>query len=137
MKRPGDMLWAVWLREEYRSSRQIERFDCHASRGRDDADRRPAVSDRVRQLRPIHGSRHVNIRKYDLDVRAAFEDENGRVGIGSLEDFKSGIPDRFHHGAADQKLVLDDQDDRALARWLSHAHHRVNEPAFLGRPGRK
>ena len=58
------------------------------------------------QLRAIHRPRHVNIRKHDLNVRTAFEDDNGGVGIGSLEDFESGIPDGFRRRSADQKIIL-------------------------------
>jgi hypothetical protein len=49
--------------------------------------------DRVGQLRAVHRSRHVNIRKHNLNVRAAFKDAYGGVRIGSLDDFKTRIPD--------------------------------------------
>jgi hypothetical protein len=72
------------------------------------------MPDRVCQFRPVHRSRHVNVREDNLNVRAAFKDGYGDVGVRSLDDFKSRIPDCFRRRCADQKLVLDYEDDRTL-----------------------
>jgi hypothetical protein len=82
--------------------------------GRYDTDGRPTVFDRVRQLCSVHRAGQVNVRKDNLNVRAALQDGNGVVGIGGLDDFKAGVPDRVRARGADQTLVLDYQDHREL-----------------------
>jgi len=120
MKRPGNLLRIVWFGENQGTSRQVEFLDGHAAGGRNDADGRPTISDGVGQHRSVHKSGHVNIREHDLNVRAAFENGDSAGGIRSLDDFKPCVLDCFRRRHADQKLVLDYEDNGIIGRDLRH-----------------
>jgi hypothetical protein len=89
---PSNVLRAVWLREQDGTSRQIEFSDRHAARGRNDTDWRPTVFNCMGQLRAVHTSGHVNVRKDYSDIRAALKNAYGSVCIGSLDHFKTSTP---------------------------------------------
>ena len=98
--------------------------DHHASGGRNDLDRRPAVADEPGKLQPVHRTRHLDIGEDDADIGTALKDRDGFIGIGRLNDFKSGVLDRLGGIQPQQEFVFDNQDHwrkRAISILLRSA----------------
>jgi hypothetical protein len=80
---------AIWLWQEHAAIRQIVVADHDPTRGRHDLDRRPAVPNEPGQLQPVHRSRHLDIGEDDVDIWTLFQDGDGLVGIGRLDDLEA------------------------------------------------
>jgi hypothetical protein len=110
----GDLWSAVRLWQKATARRQVVFTDLEMTRGRHNLDRWPSTSDGRGQLQAVHGSGHLDIGKYDRDVRAIFKDQDSFVGVFRFDDIETCGPNHIDRVHADQELILDDQDDRPL-----------------------
>lgn len=76
------------------------------------------VSDPAHQTDPVHGARHIDVAEDEIDLCPAREDGNGLTCIGRLYNSIPGTPQKLGHSAADQDLVLNNQDRRLPSRFL-------------------
>jgi hypothetical protein len=65
----------------------------------------------------------LNIGEYDSDVEVAFKNENGLVGAFCLDCSKAGGFDHIDRVHADEKFVLDDQNDGSLFARMDRKLH--------------
>ena len=56
----------------------------------------------------------MNVCKHNPNVPSAFQDRYGLIGAAGFEHSKPGQPECVRRCHADQKFVLDDEDERAL-----------------------
>jgi hypothetical protein len=103
---------AIRLRQEDAAVRQIVFVDRNMTGGRHYLDRRPAVPNEPGEFQPIHRSRHLDIGKDDVDIGTRFQDGDGLVRIGRLDDFEACAFDRLSGIQPQQEFVFYDQDHR-------------------------
>jgi hypothetical protein len=53
----------------------------------------------------------LDVRKYDANVRALFENRNRFVGIASFDYVETGVADHFRRVHSLQEFILDDEND--------------------------
>jgi hypothetical protein len=75
----------IRLGEEHAARRKHHVLRCKMSRSQDDFYGRPAVTNAGGKLHPIHASGHVDVRKDDLNVVAAFQNLDRLVGVAGFD----------------------------------------------------
>ena len=100
---------SVWLRQETRPN--LPGLAGMADRGGEDyVNAGMMVSDPAHETDPIHGARNIDVAEDEIDWCPAREDGNSLGSIGRFDDLVTGTPQKLCHSAADQNLVLYDQD---------------------------
>jgi hypothetical protein len=64
----------------------------------------------VGELKPIHRTRHVDIREDKTDFLVQFEQSNGSVGAARFINLEASVLDEVNRPHSDQRLVLHDQN---------------------------
>ena len=76
------------------------------------------VSDPAHKTDPVHGARHIDVAEDEIDLCPAHEDGNRLSRIGRFDNPIPGTPQKLGHSAADQNLVLYNQDRPLPSRFL-------------------
>ena len=115
LSKGGDYLrQVVGLGEETAAFRQIVFTDADEAGSRNDLDRRPSPSDKSCELQPVHGTRHLNVGKNDVDVRPRFEYGNRFVGVRGLDNVEPGVTDHFRSVHPQQEVVFHNQNEGSV-----------------------
>jgi len=109
----------VGLSQESTALREIPIINADLARSGDDLDRRPSIPYRCCQPKTIHGTWHLNISKYYVDIHSALQDVDSIVSIASLYNLVTRRSNRVRGVHADQDVVLNNQDDRPLVYPLA------------------
>jgi hypothetical protein len=103
-----DLRRPVRLGQKTTAFRQIVFPDTDEAGGSNDPNRWPSPSDKSGELQAIHGTRHLDVGKDDVNVRARFEYGNRFVGVRGLDNIEAGVTDHFRGVHSQQKVVFDD-----------------------------
>jgi hypothetical protein len=76
----------------------------------------------------------LDIGKDDVDIRTRFQDGNGLVGIGRLDDLEARAFDRLSGIQPQQQFVFYDQDHRADTRHNKSSRRAKRVENVLFRP---
>ena len=76
-------------------------------RRHDQMDRRPAVTDRVRQLQAAKRARHLNVGKDGVYVGPAFQNLEGDICITGFQYRKARVFQHLDRAHPNDRLVLD------------------------------
>ena len=66
------------------------------------------------QFQAVARARHVHIREEDPHVASGVQLAERLIGIGRLEHLKAGVPQEVRFEDARERLILDQEDHRAL-----------------------
>lgn len=80
----------------------------------------PATPDRVGEPKPIHRTRHVNVREDGANIATALQKPDGLICVGRLHGGISGVFDHMDSAHPNQHFRIHDQDG-----WLFHCLARV------------
>ena len=103
---------AVWLWEEQRSSGERNILPGQISRGDNDLNRRPAVTNAGGKLRPVHAARHFNVGKDNPDIVAALQNAYRLVGVTRFDCLESGVLNNSHRHKSLDWFIFHHQHDR-------------------------
>jgi hypothetical protein len=81
------------------------------ARNNQNLDRRPTVAHGMRQFQPIHTAGHLDIREKQSDISPRFQEHNRLVRIPGLYRKEPRFLDHFYGKHAEQRFVLDNEDD--------------------------
>jgi hypothetical protein len=110
----------IWLGQKSASGGYVSFKLGRLSRCDNQSDRRPPISDHPRQPQPIHGTRHLNIRKNRSNVISALQELEGLVGIRCRDCFKTRLLDHLHCVHADKAFIFHYQHHRPGKTCSAH-----------------
>ena len=70
-----------------------------------------AIRDMVKQVPPVHFATEVDVAEDDFHVAAGLEDGDGFGGIFGLDDEETGVLQKVGGRNADQRLVLNHEEN--------------------------
>jgi hypothetical protein len=104
---------AIRLKEKAASARQFFFLDPPVSRRHENVDRRPSVSNGVRQPKAVHRSRHIDVGDNHFDIDAGREEFDRLVGVFRAENLEAGILKVVNHQPSEEVVIFDDEHNGA------------------------
>ena len=105
-----DVVVTIWLREEYTPIWNIYLGHIEMTRGENELDWRPAVSNCTSQLQSIHRTWHVDVGKYNADVFSRFQYGNGFICVGCFYSPIARGFDQMDRMKPTKKFILNDKN---------------------------
>jgi hypothetical protein len=109
----------IWFWQKSAAAGEIVITNTDLARRRDDLDRWPSIPYCCCQPKTIHGTWHLNIGKYYVDLPTTLKDIDSFVSIACLYDFVARRSDDVRRVHAGQDFVLNYQYDRPLPNPLA------------------